>query len=171
MNKDDMFRVGVIANTHGIKGEVKVFPTTDDLNRFDYLKNVFLDTGRELIELEVEGVKYFKGQAILKFKGFDKIEDVERYKQKDLLVTRENAIPLEEGEYYVKDMIGLDVYDDTDLTKSIGKLVDVLQTAANDVYVVEGTDGEEILIPCTEECFKGCDLEAGKMIVHQLKWC
>ena len=170
MNKDDMFRVGVVSSTHGIKGEVKVYPTTDDLKRFDYLKEVYLDTGRELLKLEVENVKYFKGQAILKFTGFDKIEDVERFKQKDLLVTRENAIPLEEGEYYVKDMLGLTVYDDTDLNNPIGTLTDVLKTAANDIYVVTDSDNKEILIPCTEECFKGCDLEKGMMFVHQLKW-
>ncbi|MBP5248962.1 MAG: 16S rRNA processing protein RimM, partial [Lachnospiraceae bacterium] len=92
-----MLRVGVISNTHGVHGEVKVYPTTDDIRRFDDLKQVFLDTGKELLELTVTSVKYFKGLAILKFKGYDNLNDVERFKQKDLLVTRENAVPLAPG--------------------------------------------------------------------------
>ena len=98
MIENNLLRVGVISNTHGVKGEVKVFPTTDDLERFKLLKDVLLDTGKELLPLEVTGVKFFKNQAILKFKGIDNINDIEKYKGKDLLVTRENAVPLEDGE-------------------------------------------------------------------------
>ena len=92
-----MLRVGVIANTHGIRGEVKVFPTTDDVTRFNKLKQIFIDTGKELMELEISAVKYFKNLVILKFKGIDNINDIEKYKGKDLLITRENAVPLEEN--------------------------------------------------------------------------
>ena len=103
---DDMLRVGVISSTHGVRGEVKVYPTTDDANRFKKLKTVILDLGRgEQITLNIESVKFFKNMVILKFKEFDNINDIIPYKGMDLLVTRENAIPLEDGEYYIADII------------------------------------------------------------------
>ena len=131
---EELFRVGVISNTHGIRGEVKVYPTTDNVRRFDDLKEVILDTGKEQLNLHVTSVKYFKNMVILKFKEFDNINDIIPYKGMDLLVTRENAIPLEEGEYYIADIIGSKVITDED--KILGTLTDVLQTGANDVYVV-----------------------------------
>ena len=89
---EDLLQVGIITSTHGIKGEVKVFPTTDDVNRFKKLKHVVLDTNKEKIELEIEQVKFFKQYAILKFKGIDDINDIEKYKKMSLYVTRKNAI-------------------------------------------------------------------------------
>jgi 16S rRNA processing protein RimM len=163
-----MLRVGVISNTHGIHGEVKVYPTTEDIKRFDVLKQVFLDTGKELKELEVTGVKYFKNLAILKFKGIDSINDVERWKQMDLLVTRENAIPLGEGEYYVYDLIGLDVFDENNPETPLGKLTEILQTSANDVYLVKTPDKKEILIPSIKDCNIRVSLEEKKITVHIL---
>ena len=100
---EELFRVGVISNTHGIRGEVKVYPTTDNVRRFDDLKEVILDTGKEQLNLHVTSVKYFKNMVILKIKEFDNINDIIPYKGMDLLVTRENAIPLEEGEYYIAE--------------------------------------------------------------------
>ena len=111
---EELFRVGVISNTHGIRGEVKVYPTTDNVRRFDDLKEVILDTGKEQLILHVTSVKYFKNMVILKFKEFDNINDIIPYKGMDLLVTRENAIPLEEGEYYIADIIGSKVITDED---------------------------------------------------------
>ena len=84
---NDMLQVGAITSTHGLRGEVKVFPTTDDPRRYDYLKEVWLDTGKELLQMEVQSVKYFKQFVIVKFKGLDRIEDVERYVKKSLYVT------------------------------------------------------------------------------------
>ena len=110
MQQNDYLQVGVITSTHGIKGEVKVFPTTDDPNRFRALKDVVLDTGKEQIPLEIEGVKFFKQYVILKFKGIDNINDIEKYRKMPLLVSRENAVELEEDEYYIGDLIGMDVY-------------------------------------------------------------
>ena len=104
MQQNDYLQVGVITSTHGIKGEVKVFPTTDDPNRFRTLKDVVLDTGKEQIPLEIEGVKFFKQYVILKFKGIDNINDIEKYRKMPLLVSRENAVELEEDEYYMADM-------------------------------------------------------------------
>ena len=164
---EELFRVGVISNTHGIRGEVKVYPTTDNVRRFDDLKEVILDTGKEQLILHVTSVKYFKNMVILKFKEFDNINDIIPYKGMDLLVTRENAIPLEEGEYYIADIIGSKVITDED--KVLGTLTDVLQTGANDVYVVKTKDGKEVLLPSIEECILDRDIENKIVKVHIMK--
>lgn len=161
---EDLLRVGVIANTHGIRGEVKVFPTTDEKERFKDLKKVILDTGKEQKVLEIQSVRFFKNLVILKFKGIDNINDIEMYKGKDLLVTREDAVPLEEGEYFIADLLDLDVYSDED--EKIGVLYDVMQTGANDVYVVKTEEGKEILLPAIDECILDIDLEEKRMTVH-----
>ena len=164
---EELFRVGVISNTHGIRGEVKVYPTTDNVRRVDDLKEVILDTGKEQLILHVTSVKYFKNMVILKFKEFDNINDIIPYKGMDLLVTRENAIPLEEGEYYIADIIGSKVITDED--KILGTLTDVLQTGANDVYVVKTKDGKEVLLPSIEECILDRDIENKIVKVHIMK--
>lgn len=161
-----LLQVGVITSTHGVRGEVKVFPTTDDPARFKKLKKVILDTGKENLELEVAGVKFFKNMVILKFKEFDNINDVEKYRQKSLYVTRENAVKLKKNEYFIADLIGLAVWTDED--EELGELTDVLQTGANDVYAVRMADGEEVLIPAIKDCIKEVDVEAGRMTVHLL---
>ena len=132
---EQFLRVGVISSTHGVKGEVKVFPTTDDPARFKALKTVLLDTGKEHKALEITGVKFFKNKVILKFKGFDNISDIEKYKGMDLLIPREDAVPLEENENFIADLIDMTVV--TDRGETLGTLVDVLETGANDVYVIE----------------------------------
>ena len=164
---EELFRVGVISNTHGIRGEVKVYPTTDNVRRFDDLKEVILDTGKEQLDLHVTSVKYFKNMVILKFKEFDNINDIIPYKGMDLLVTRENAIPLEDGEYHIADIIGSKVITDED--KILGTLTDVLQTGANDVYVVKTKDGKEVLLPSIEECILDRDIENKIVKVHIMK--
>jgi 16S rRNA processing protein RimM len=161
---NDFLRVGVISSTHGVRGEVKVFSTTDDLNRFKDLKQVILDTGREHIELEIEGLKFFKQFAILKFKGIDNINDIEKYKGKDILVTRENAVKLEEDEYFIYDLIGSKVVTDEDI--ELGELVEILVTGANDVYVVKTKDEKEILLPSIKECILEVDAENKFIKVH-----
>lgn len=138
---EEYLQVGVITNTHGIRGEVKVFPTTDDPARFKKLKHVFLDTGKEYQKMEIEQVKFFKQFVILKFKGYDNINDIEKYRQKSLLVDRAHAVKLKKDEYFIADLIGLSVY--TEEQKFLGVLRDVLQTGANDVYVVEMENKEE----------------------------
>lgn len=161
---ENLLRVGVISSTHGIKGEVKVFPTTDDANRFKKLKEVILDTGKEQLTLHVESVKFFKQFVILKFKEYNNINDIEIYKGKDLLVTRENAVPLNEGEYFITDMIGLNVV--TDEGEDFGTLTDVLQTGANDVYVVKMKNGKEALLPAIDQCVLDVNLETSTIKVH-----
>ena len=163
---EELLQVGVITSTHGVRGEVKVFPTTDDPNRFKSLKHVLLDTGREKKSLEVQGVKFFKQFVILKFKGIDNINDVEKYKKAPLFVTRENAVPLEEDEYFIADLIGLKVVSDEG--EDLGIIADVLQTGANDVYIIKKDNVEDLLVPAIHECIKNVDIEGGTMQVHLL---
>lgn len=154
---EDMLRVGVFANTHGIAGEIKVFPTTDDVQRFKKLKKVYLDAGKELLEWEIQNVKFFKNMVILKFKGINNINDIEKYKGKDLYVTREHAVPLEEDEYFLCDIIGAKVI--TEDGKDFGILKEILQTGANDVYVVEMGNQQEVLLPVIKECVLDVNIE------------
>lgn len=163
---EDKLQVGVITQTHGVRGEVKVFPTTDDPQRFKRLKEVILDTGKEELLLEVEGVKFFKQFVILKFKGFDNINDIEKYRQKSLYVTRKNAVKLKKDEYFIADLIGMQVTDESDA--GIGRIRDVLETGANDVYVIDMNDGRELLLPAIRQCILDVDTEAGRMKVHIL---
>lgn len=164
---EDMFQVGVIASTHGIRGEVKVFPTTDDAGRFKRLKEVILDTGKEQITLEIEGVKFFKQFVILKFKGIDNIDDVQRYRQKSLYVTRQNAVRLGRDEYFIADLMGLKVIDENQ--QELGVLKEVMETGANDVYVIEMTDGKELLLPAIKQCVLQVNVEEGFVKVHVLE--
>ena len=161
---EELLQVGVVTQTHGIRGEVKVFPTTDDAGRFRDLKKVFLDTGREKLPLEIQGVKFFKQFVIVKFKGLDTINEVERFRRCPLLVPREDAVPLEEDEYYIADMIGMQV--ETEDGKAFGALKDVMETGANDVYVIDSISHGEVLVPAIKECIRKVDVAEGKMTVH-----
>lgn len=161
---EQTLRVGVISSTHGVHGEVKVFPTTDDANRFKKLKTVILDTGREKMTLNVENVKFFKNMVILKFKEFNNINEIEKYKGKDLLVTREQAVKLAPNENFIVDLIGLKVV--TDQGEEFGILKDVLQTGANDVYIIDGKDGKEYLFPAIPQCILDVNLEESVITVH-----
>lgn len=161
---EDMLQVGVITQTHGVRGEVKVFPTTDDVNRFKKLKQVILDTGKETMPLEIQSVKFFKQFVILKFKGIDNINDIEKYKRCSLYVTREHAVPLEEDEYFIADMIGMEVC--TEDGNIFGTLKDVIETGANDVYVIESAEQGEVLVPAIKECIRSVDIEKGQMMIH-----
>ncbi|MBQ7943902.1 MAG: 16S rRNA processing protein RimM, partial [Lachnospiraceae bacterium] len=129
-------------------------------------KETILDTGKEKITLEIESVKFFKQFVILKFKGIDNINDVEKYRQKNLYVTRENAVRLRRDEYFIADLIDIEVYEEDD--KLLGVLKNVIETGANDVYEIEMTDGREVLIPAIKECILSVDVEARKMVVHLL---
>jgi 16S rRNA processing protein RimM len=163
---EDLFQVGVITAPHGVRGEVKVFPTTDDNARFKNLKTVLLDQGRGTRELEIEGVKFFKNMVILKFKGIDDRNDVERMRQAKLLVTRENAVELGKDEYFIADLIGIQVVSDEG--EELGTISDVLQTGANDVYVVSKDGAKDLLIPAIHACIQNVDVAAGQMEVHLL---
>ena len=163
---EDLFQVGVITSTHGVRGEVKVFPTTDDARRFKRLREVLLDNGKSKITLEIESVKFFKQFVILKFKGYDNLNDVEKFRQRSLFVTRENAVRLGRDEYFIADLIGISVFDEEE--KEIGILKDVLETGANDVYVITMTNGKELLLPAIKDCVLNVDIENNYMQIHIL---
>ncbi len=164
---EDFLKIGVITSTHGLKGEVKVYPTTD-VDRFEYLEYCYLDTGRgDKKELEVESVRFFKGLIILKFVGLDHIENVEKYRGADLWVSREDAQELEEGEYYIGDLIGMEVFLEDG--SSFGTIADVMQTGANDVYLVDRPGKSQAMIPAISQCILEVNVEEGRMVVHLLE--
>jgi len=166
---EDLYQVGAITQTHGIKGEVKVFPLTDDISRFKNMKNLLLDAGKEgYINLEVENARPQKNLVILKFKGIDNINDIEKYKGHGLYVTKENRVELKEDEYFIADLIGVSVYLDSDEDSVFGEITDVLQTGANDVYEITLLDGRSVLVPAIKDCVKSVDMENNKMIIHLL---
>ena len=165
---EDLFQVGVITAPHGVRGEVKVFPTTDDNARFKNLKTVLLDQGRGTKELEIEGVKFFKNMVILKFKGLDNINDVEKYRQKSLYIHRKDAVRLKKDEYFIADLIDIPVYEENG--GKLGVLSDVMTTGANDVYVVKRDNGgRDLLIPAIRQCILSVDVEEPKMVVRLLE--
>nr|WP_318685514.1 ribosome maturation factor RimM [uncultured Acetatifactor sp.] len=163
---EDFLKVGIITSTHGIKGEVKVYPTTDDARRFKKLTEVLLEKDGQMIALQIESVKFFKQMVILKFKGLDSINNVERYRQKELYVARENAVPLGRNEYFIADLIGLKALDEEE--KELGVLEEVIQTGANDVYVIKTRDGRELLLPAIRQCILAVNVEDGFIRVHIL---
>jgi 16S rRNA processing protein RimM len=162
----DRLRVGIITSTHGIRGEVKVFPTTDNPDRFAKLDRVYI-SGRLPEEiLHVEKARRFKNQVILKFKEYDNINDVEKFRQSDILIDRKDAEELQDDEYFIDDLIGLSVFSDDG--QDLGRLKEVYETGANDVFVIEKANRKDLLIPATKECIRSVDPEAGSMTVHLL---
>lgn len=164
---EDLLKVGVITTTHGVRGEVKVYPTTDEPERFLELDYVLLDTGRELRKLEIKNVKFFKNLVILKFKGVDNINDIDKYKGRDLWIPREEGQELEEDEYYIADLLGMSVVLENG--QEFGTLKDVMETGANDVYIIDSAEHGEVLLPAIKECILDVDLEKNVMTIHLMK--
>ncbi|HHW02895.1 MAG TPA: 16S rRNA processing protein RimM [Thermoanaerobacterales bacterium] len=160
--------VGRVLSSWGVRGQVKVEPLTDDIKRFDKLKKVYVDTNNSLIPYDVESVLYLKKAfVILKLKNVDSPEQAEKLRGEHLKVSREDAVKLPEGSYFICDIIGLFVF--TESGELLGKVVDVLQTGANDVYVVSGDTGNQILLPAIKEVVRQIDLENNKMIVRLME--
>ena len=164
---EQKLQVGIITATHGLKGEVKVYPTTDDPGRFRRLKKVILDNGKVSVDLEIESVKYFKQFVILKFKGLDDIEQEEKYRKASLYVTRDNAVRLKKDEFFIADLIDMKVVNEDG--SPLGTLRDVITTGANDVYEVALDEGGTVLIPAIKECILDVDVENAVMRVHLLE--
>lgn len=148
-------QIGEVVNTFGLKGELKIFPYVD---YFEDLKTIYLNNEPK----EIERARYQKNVVIIKLKGLDDINDVESLKGLEVFVDEADMPELEEGEYYIKDLIGLDVY--TDEGKHLGKVDDVFNTGANDIYQVG-----DILLPGTKEVLKEIDIENKKITVHIIK--
>lgn len=170
----DRFRIGVITKTHGIKGEVSVFPTTDDNDRFNYLEKCYIIRGKEEKAVKVSGCKFFKNTVILKFDEINSIEEAEKYIKCELYVDREDAIEIDDGEYYLADMIGMEVVEEDGTV--LGTLKDYLESPAHIIYVVELSDEKkassgktEIMIPDVDEFIKDIDITGSKMTVKLLK--
>ena len=159
--------IGQIVNTFGIKGFVKVNPFVDNILRFDDLKKVYIRRNKELKELQVEEVKYHKNMVLVKFKGIDKVEDAELLRNFYLEVDRENAIELEEGEYFIADLLGMNVL--TEEEELLGKLEDIFNAGSSDIYVVKTEEGKQILLPAISEVIKEINLKENKIIVHLLE--
>lgn len=163
---EELFRIGSVATTHGVHGEVKVYPTTDDPARYKKIKEVILDNGKDQRIVHIEQTKFFKQMVIVKFKEYNTMDEAEKLRGYELYVTREHAVPLQKNEYYIADLIDMQVITD-DGTK-LGRIDDVLQTGANDVYVVKQTSGRELLLPAIKDCILSVDVPEKKMTVHLL---
>lgn len=163
-------RVGKIVNTHGLKGEVKVLPLTDNIDRFEKLESVFIEN--ENSPTQIERVWYKKGFVMLKFKPYDDINDVIKLKDKYIVIDERDAIKLPEDSYFIYQIIGINVYCSDG--RELGEIVDVLQPGGNDVYVVHNKvsskdSKKEYLIPAIKEVVKFIDIENKKMIIEPIE--
>lgn len=158
--------IGQIVNTFGIKGMVKVKPFTNNIKRFDDLKNVYIKNRKEKKEYQIEEVKYHKNMVLIKFKGIETPEDANLLRESYLLIDRSKEEPLEDGNYYIVDMIGIEVYSDKG--ELLGNLEDIFNTGSNDIYVVKDNQGKKILLPAISEVIKQIDIEKRKITVHLL---
>ncbi len=164
---EDLFTVGVVTTAHGIKGELKVFPTTDDAKRFKKLKEVIVKSKHKTETVKVESVKFFKQFVILKLEGIDDMDTAYLYKNAELCVTRDNAVKCEKDEYFIADLIGIKVYDED--KNLIGTVSEVLQTGANDVYEIKREDDSLVYIPAIKECILSVDIPSGVMNIHVME--
>ena len=163
----EYFEVGQIVNTNGLKGLLKINPFTDDITRFERLKTIFIEHKKELLEFEIESVRYQKKQVLLKLKGIDTIEEAEKYREDYLKINRNKEEKLPEDTHYIVDLIGLDIY--TEDGELLGKLDDVFSTGSNDVYVVKNGEGKQILLPAISDVIKNIDLEQKKIVVNLIE--
>ena len=159
--------IGQIVNTFGIKGFVKVKPWVNDITRFDDLETVYIKIRKEIKQYEIEAVKYHKNMVLLKFKGIETVEQAESLKNAYLEIDRKDAIPLEEGTYFIVDLLESEVYSDEG--EKLGILEDIYNTGSNDIYVVKNEIGKSILLPGIPDVIKNVDIENKKIIVHLLK--
>ena len=159
--------LGQIVNVKGLKGEIKVNPFTENINRFETLKTILVKMKNKNKEFEREKVSYHKNQVILKLKGINTIEEAETLRNCYILVNRSNLEPLAEGVYYIADLIGLEVYTEDGI--ALGKVDDIYNTGSNDIYVVKDELGKQKLLPGIPEVIKKVDLENSKIIVNLIE--
>lgn len=159
----EFLEAGKIVNVHALKGEVKVMPWCDSAEFLCEFERLFLDGGDT--ELEIERARIFKNTVIMKFSGIDTVEQAEKLKNKVLYMWRED-VELDDDCYFVQDLIGLEVYD-ADSGVLYGKITDVMQTGANDVYTIKG-NGREYLVPAIPEVITDTDIDGGIMKIRPL---
>lgn len=155
--------IGQIVNTHGFRGEVKIYPLTDDMNRFEKLKEVYMEENNELVKYKVESIKFLRSTVAVKLNGIDSEEAANKLKGSYIKVDRKSAVKLPKDTYFICDLIDSEVYDEK--AQLLGTVKDVLQTGSNDVYVVQST-GKDILIPALKDVVKKIDLENKKIMVE-----
>ena len=160
---DSRIVIGKAGAPHGIHGELRIQPLTDFTDRFDGLEEVMV--GKEL--LHVESVKYHKRSVLMKFREYPRREDAMRLTGELLTVSRSEAAPLSAGEFYTFDIIGLEVFAVGGAR--LGTVENVLRTGSNDVYLVRGADGGEILVPALKKVVREIDVAGGRMVVDMLE--
>ena len=163
---EDELRIGVITSPHGVHGEVKVYPTTDDPNRFQTVGFVTVESKGQRTRMDITSVKYFKGMVILKLSGIATRDDAELFRNADLWILRSQSSPCREGEYFIADIIGMEVY--TEEGQRVGTVTDVYETGANNVYEVRKEDGKELLLPVIPSCIRNVSVPEKRMTVHIL---
>lgn len=163
----EYFEIGQIVNTSGLKGILKIKPFTDDIKKFSNLKTIYIKTKSGLTEFKIEQVRYVKNMVMLKLAGIDTVEEAEKYRNLYIRILRDQEEELEEGSYYVVDILGCKV--NTDANQELGKIVDVFQTGSNDVYVVKDEQGKQILLPAIKQVIKNVDIKNKIITVHLLE--
>lgn len=163
--KKRFLECGKIVATHGLRGEVKVLPWCDGPEALLPFKTLYLDGGA--VPLTVEKSRTAKGMVLVKFKGYDSPEAVQPLRGKVLYLDREEDT-LEEGQYYIQDLLGLAVVD-VDTGKEYGVLKDVTETGANDVYHIAFPDGKIQLIPAIPQVVREIDIDGGRMTIRPLE--
>ena len=158
--KKEKLEIGQIVNTFGIKGFVKIYPYVDYITRFDDLKTVYISTKKQETKLEIEEIKYQKNMVLAKFKGIDTVENAEKLRNSYVKIDRKDAIKLEEGQYFIADLLGLDTGE------KLGILDDIFNNGSTDIYVVKNELGKQFLLPYIDEVIKNIDLENEKITVH-----
>jgi len=163
----DYFEIGKIVNTVGIGGEIKVFPTTDDVRRFDLLDEICILINGEMRIKKLIKRRYHKNLVMLKLEGVEDVDSAEKLRGGVIVVDRSDALPLDDNEYYISDLIGTAV--ETDDGRLLGLIKDVLVTGANDVYIVKREGAKDLLIPAISKCILNVDIEKKHMLVHLLE--
>ena len=163
----EYFEIGQIVNTSGLKGILKIKPFTDDIKKFSNLKTIYIKTKSGLTEFKIEQVRYVKNMVMLKLAGIDTVEEAEKYRNLYIKILRDQEEELEEGSYYVVDILGCKL--NTDANQELGKIVDVFQTGSNDVYVVKDEQGKQILLPAIKQVIKNVDIKNKIITVHLLE--
>ena len=164
---EEYFEIGQIVNTSGLKGILKIKPFTDDIKKFSNLKTIYIKTKNDLTEFKIEQVRYVKNMVMLKLAGIDTVEEAEKYRNLYIKILRDQEEELEEGSYYVVDILGCKV--NTDINQELGTVVDIFQTGSNDVYVVKDEQGKQILLPAIKDVIKNVDVKNKIIIVHLLE--
>ncbi len=164
----EYLEIGQIVNTQGLKGEVRIYPYTDDVKRFDKLKKIYVEVNNEKIRLNIQNVRYYKNLVIAKFENFDTIEQVEHYKGKYIFIDEEDKLKLPKDTYYIADLLDCVVIDNN-TKEELGKVVDVFSTKSNDVYVVKLIQGNDICIPAIKDVILKIDISSKTIIINKIE--